>query len=90
MPGPTTASSSSASSPPKASWQWTRALARTVAGSPDRSPFVDMTSGQRSTFASVEPVVYELDGGDRAKTKRMKVTVEPAAITVCVPSDAPT
>jgi diacylglycerol kinase family enzyme len=28
---------------------------------------------------------YELDGGDRPKTKRLTFHVEPAAITVCVP-----
>jgi len=31
-------------------------------------------------------VLYELDGGDRTKTKAFKVKVEPGAITVCVPS----
>jgi hypothetical protein len=30
-------------------------------------------------------VVYELDGGDRTKAKSLKVKVEPAAVTLCVP-----
>ena len=30
-------------------------------------------------------VLYELDGGDRKKTKSFKVKVEPAAVTICVP-----
>jgi len=28
---------------------------------------------------------YELDGGDRPKTKRLKFRIKPAAISVCVP-----
>ena len=34
-------------------------------------------------------VLYELDGGDRMKMKSFKVKVEPGAITVCVPVNAP-
>ena len=30
-------------------------------------------------------VLYELDGGERATTKSLKVKVEPAAVTLCVP-----
>ena len=67
-------------------WQWSRALARTVAGKPERSPFVQMTSGHRFSVQFDRAVPYELDGGERRKTKRLKVRVEPAAITVCVPN----
>jgi hypothetical protein len=28
-----------------------------------------------------------MDGGDRSKTKRIDIEVEPAAITVCVPEE---
>jgi diacylglycerol kinase family enzyme len=69
-------------------WQWTRALARTAAGAPERSPFVQMTSGQKFSVRFDRPVVYELDGGERPPTKRLKVRVEPAAISVCVPEAA--
>jgi diacylglycerol kinase (ATP) len=34
-------------------------------------------------------VLYELDGGDRTKVKSFKVKIEPAAVSVCVPSSAP-
>jgi hypothetical protein len=30
-------------------------------------------------------VVYELDGGDRGKSDRLKISVEPGAIEVCLP-----
>jgi YegS/Rv2252/BmrU family lipid kinase len=66
-------------------WQWSRALTRTVVGKPDGSPLVETTSGQRFSVRFERPVVYELDGGDRKKTKRLKVRVDPAAISVCVP-----
>jgi diacylglycerol kinase family enzyme len=66
-------------------WQWTRALGRTVTRKPERSPFVELTSGRRFTVRFDRPVAYELDGGDRKKTKRLDVEVEPGAVTVCVP-----
>ena len=33
-------------------------------------------------------MAYELDGGTRSRTKRMKVSIQPKAITVCVPEPA--
>jgi diacylglycerol kinase family enzyme len=66
-------------------WQWSRALARTILGKPERSPFLETTSGQRFSVRFEHPVVYELDGGDRKKTKRLKVRIDPAAVSVCVP-----
>ena len=66
-------------------WQWMRTLASTLSGRPQRSPFVQMTSGERFTVHFSRPTVYELDGGDRKKTTELTVAVEPAALTVCVP-----
>jgi diacylglycerol kinase family enzyme len=34
------------------------------------------------------PLRYELDGGSRSKTSKVKARVVPAAVTVCVPRDA--
>jgi len=31
---------------------------------------------------------YELDGGDKKPTKKLKIDVQPAAVTVCVPDPA--
>ena len=45
-----------------------------------------MTSGERFTVRFSRPVLYELDGGERKMTTKMKVVVEPGAITVCVPN----
>ena len=68
-------------------WQWARALARTAHGHPERSPFVNTTSGRRFSVRFSHPTLYELDGGDRSTTKKLKVRVEPGAVTVCVPED---
>jgi len=65
--------------------QWSRTLARTAAGHPERSPFVRVTSGRKFDVKLDRKVLYELDGGDREKVKTLKVRVEPKAVTVCVP-----
>jgi diacylglycerol kinase family enzyme len=69
-------------------WQWMRALTRTATGTPAKSPFIEMTSGHKFSVRFSHPVVYEIDGGDRKPTKRLRVRVEPGAITVCVPEVA--
>ena len=43
----------------------------------------DRREDRRSSSTTKPP--YELDGGDRPKTKRLKFRVKPAAIIVCVP-----
>jgi YegS/Rv2252/BmrU family lipid kinase len=67
--------------------QWTRALSRTAFGHAEKSPFVRTTSGRKIDVRLGEPTPYELDGGDRDPTKRLKVRVEPHAIRVCVPEE---
>lgn len=68
----------------KGALQWIRALARTAAGRPERSPFVELTSGRTVEIRLDRHVPYELDGGNRPPTKRLKIKVVPAAVTVCV------
>jgi diacylglycerol kinase (ATP) len=65
--------------------EWGRILARTAAGSASASPFVQTTKASSVKVKLNRKVLYELDGGDRTKTKAFKVKVEPGAITVCVP-----
>jgi diacylglycerol kinase (ATP) len=65
--------------------QWARAAARTVVAAADASPFVRATTAESVKVKLNRKVLYELDGGDRAKTKSFKVKVEPAAVTLCVP-----
>jgi len=65
--------------------QWTRTLARTTVGDPNRSPFVRTTKASSVEVALDRKVRYELDGGDRSKLKYFKVEVEERALNVCVP-----
>ncbi len=65
--------------------QWARTAARTVVASADASPFVQAARAESVKVKLNRKVVYELDGGDRTKTKSFKVKVEPAAVTLCVP-----
>jgi diacylglycerol kinase (ATP) len=65
--------------------QWTRTLARTAVGDPNRSPFVRTTKGKSVKVELDRKVRYELDGGDRSKVKSFEVEVEAGALSVCVP-----
>ena len=66
-------------------FQWTRTLARTAVGDPNRSPFVRTTKAKSVKVRLDRKVRYELDGGDRSKIKSFKVKVEAGALSVCVP-----
>jgi YegS/Rv2252/BmrU family lipid kinase len=65
--------------------EWVRTLGRAAFGVAEDSPFVKITTGKRFelTFKTARP--WELDGGSRKKTKRLKVSAKPRAITVTVP-----
>jgi diacylglycerol kinase (ATP) len=67
--------------------EWGRALGRTVVGNPDGSPFVRTTAGTTFDIKLDRKMPYELDGGERKPTKRLRVSIEPAAITVAVPEE---
>ncbi len=66
---------------------WVRTLGRSVIGDAAASPFVETTTGRTFDVRLSKAVPYEIDGGVRKKTKRLKVKVEPGAITVCVPRE---
>lgn len=65
--------------------QWARTAARTVVSTADASPFVQVAKARSVKVKLDRKILYELDGGDRTKTKSLKVKVEPAAIAICVP-----
>jgi diacylglycerol kinase family enzyme len=65
--------------------EWARTLGRMAAGRSDRSPFVRITRARRVDVKLDAPMTYELDGGARTETTRMKVRVVPAAVRVCTP-----
>jgi YegS/Rv2252/BmrU family lipid kinase len=68
--------------------EWTRMAGRAITGSLDRSPFLTTVSARRVDVRLKRSVAYELDGGARGRTKRLKIRVKPEAVTVCVPARA--
>jgi diacylglycerol kinase (ATP) len=67
---------------------WLRVGTRIVSHDPDKSPMVHMTHGRKVSVRLDRSLPYELDGGARTKTRKLKVRVEPAAVRVCVPEHA--
>lgn len=68
-------------------WEWARTMGRAVAGDVSASPFVQTTTGRSFEVRLTAAMPYQLDGGDRKKTKKLKIKVKPGAITVCVPEE---
>jgi diacylglycerol kinase (ATP) len=68
--------------------EWTRAVAQTIAGRPERSPFFRVTKGREIKVKLDRKVPYELDGGTRTKVRTYRLEVEPHAITLKVPVSA--
>jgi diacylglycerol kinase (ATP) len=66
---------------------WVRTIARTAAGASSTSPFVQVAKARSAEVRFDRKILYELDGGDRKKVKKLDVEVEPEAITVCVPAE---
>ncbi|MFF5174449.1 diacylglycerol/lipid kinase family protein [Micromonospora sp. NPDC000089] len=64
---------------------WARTLGRMATGRSEDSPFVRITRGRRVTVRFAAPKTYELDGGARTTATKLKVRVEPGALTVCCP-----
>jgi diacylglycerol kinase (ATP) len=65
---------------------WARILARTAAGHAEQSPLVQATSAKKIKVKLNRKVLYEVDGGDREKVKSFTIKVQPAAITICLPT----
>ena len=68
-------------------WQWARVLTRMAVGRSDKSALVSMTNGKRIDVELKKKTPYELDGGDRPPTRRLKIRIEPRAVTVRVPME---
>ncbi len=67
--------------------EWARVLARLAVGRTHASPFTRTTAGRSIEVHLDEKLPYELDGGDRPKTKHLEIGVEPGGLTVCVPEE---
>ena len=66
--------------------QWVRVLARMLAGRPTESKFVRVTRGTTFDVRLAHKAAYELDGGARKPVKRLRLHLEPLAVSVSVPS----
>jgi diacylglycerol kinase (ATP) len=67
--------------------EWGRALGRTMLGDPDGSPFVRTASGTSFDIRLARRTPYEVDGGDRPPTKRLRISIDPASVSICVPEE---
>jgi len=70
--------------------EWARTLSRVAAGKAAKSPFVQVSTGKKIRVTLTKATPYELDGGDRPKTKKLRFAIHPASITVCVPAPSGT
>ncbi len=69
-------------------WQWLRTLTRASVGHADKSPLVQMTQATKITVETRKRLPYELDGGARPKTNKLRVHVVAHAVTIRVPTPA--
>ena len=65
--------------------EWTRTIARTAIGTSSKSPFVQTTQARSVEVKLDRKVLYELDGGDRTKAKKLEIEIEAGVLEVCVP-----
>ena len=68
-------------------FEWTRVLSRLVVQDAKHSPLAQMGRGGKVEIRIDRPTTYELDGGARKAKKKFHASVEPGAITVCVPKE---
>jgi len=68
--------------------EWMRTITRAAIDTASASPYTETTSARKIRIRLDRKVPYELDGGDRTKVRDIKIQLEPAAVRVCVPSEA--
>jgi YegS/Rv2252/BmrU family lipid kinase len=66
--------------------QWARVIGKMATGRSEDSPFVRVTRARKVSARFGAPLMYELDGGDRKATTRLKAETRPGALTICLPS----
>lgn len=64
---------------------WLRIGARAIAGRIGSSPLVEITQGRQMKIRVDRTMPWQLDGGDRPRTKKFDVSVLPGRLRVCVP-----
>ncbi|MFC5825262.1 diacylglycerol/lipid kinase family protein [Nonomuraea insulae] len=66
--------------------QWARVIGRMTLGRSDDSPFIRITRAKKVSARFGIPLTYELDGGEREPTTRIKARAAAGALMVCLPS----
>ena len=64
---------------------WSRALSRTAVGQAAKSPFVEISRGRRIDIRTDRRLLYEIDGGERDKIKKLKIRTKAGAVRIKVP-----
>jgi diacylglycerol kinase (ATP) len=65
--------------------QWARTVARVVLGRAENSPFIVTSRGKSMKVNFAKKTSYELDGGVRKPTNKLKIKVHPSSVSICVP-----
>jgi YegS/Rv2252/BmrU family lipid kinase len=68
---------------------WARILVRVATRHAERSSLARVTQGREVDVKFDTAIPYELDGSVRSAKRRLRVTVEPGALSVCVPETRP-
>jgi diacylglycerol kinase (ATP) len=66
--------------------EWAGTVARAVVGTASKSPHAFTTKARSVRVKLDRKVLYEIDGGDRKKVRKLRVEVEPEAVQICVPT----
>ncbi len=69
----------------KNAWEWLRVFVEIAKGGDARSALLERTRAKKIDIKLRKARPYELDGGVRPPTRRLKVRIEAEAVTVCVP-----
>ena len=67
-------------------FQWARTFGRPALGHPGESPFAKVTQGKKVTIRFEQKVHFELDGGVRPASRKLRIKARPRSVTVCVPA----
>ena len=66
--------------------QWARVFSRLAQGDANRSPLTNMTQGREVEIKMSRSTIYEVDGGAREARKTHRASIEPSALSICVPA----
>jgi diacylglycerol kinase (ATP) len=66
--------------------EWAGMIARAVVGTASKSPHAFTTKAHSVRIKLDRKIPYEIDGGDRKKVRKLRIDVQPEAVSICVPA----